>query len=684
MAVIVEIKNDVLILKIDNSPVNALSAPVRIGINDAINRLKDDKSLIGALITGSQKAFSGGADIKEFGKKPISPVLPDLLVKIEQCEKPIVAAIDGVALGGGLELALACRARVATSRASMGLPEVNLGIIPGAGGTQRLPRLIGGKGAAEIITSGKPISAQKALELGLVERLVEGDIVEAARELACNIAQVRQSKKTDRQMEKVDVEWFKSFEEKLKQRSRGQLSPLKGLEAVKASQVMSLEDGLKYEREIFLECMESDQRAALMHTFFIERQAKKPAFLEAVSPRRVNVIGVLGAGTMGAGIAIAAVKAGYRVKIFDANAEALGSGVDRIKNTFRKDFERGRLSSETVEALNANVLPVASMNELSEADLFIEAIVENMEIKKKVFGELAEIAKPNAVLASNTSYLDINEIASATSRPSDVIGMHFFSPANIMRLLEIVRTDVGSLEALATANAVAQKMKKIPVFAGVCDGFIGNRMFKKYRQQAEYLVEEGASPQDVDRVMRAFGFAMGPFEVSDLAGLDIGWATRRREDESRDPKERYVDIADHLYDMGRLGQKTGEGWYKYQSGDRTPIVDPIVEKLIADRSASKGIKRRKISDNEISNKILFSMINEGAKILDEEIAASASDIDLVFLHGYGFPKHRGGPMFYAERYGLAAILEAIEGYAKQDPYHWRPAELLVHSIVSEK
>lgn len=684
MTVATEIRDGILIVRIQNPPVNALGAAVRQGLEAAINLLEMSAALSGMLIAGSENAFSGGADIKEFGKPPISPVLPDLLLRLERCEKPVVAAIDGTALGGGLELALACSGRVATHRASMGLPEVNLGLIPGAGGTQRLPRLIGVKAAAEMITSGKPISGAKALELGLVDAISDDDLIASAAGHARNLIETPLHDRLDKPAADADAGWLDGFEKKLTARARGQLSPLKALEAVKASLTHSLEDGLKCEREIFLECMASDQRAALIHSFFIERAAKKTPFLRSVAPRPVETIGVLGAGTMGAGIAIAAAQSGYRVKIYDANADALQAGIDRIGKTLSSEAEKGRITKETADRFTANVLPISSLDALADADLIIEAIIEDMDVKKKVFARLSEIAKPQAVLASNTSYLNIDEIAAHTSRPENVIGMHFFSPAHVMRLLEIVRTEKGSREALATANAVALRMKKLPAFAGVCDGFIGNRIFKRYRQQAEYLVEDGALPQDVDRVMREFGFAMGPFEVSDLAGLDIGWANRRREDATRDPRERYVDIADHLYDLGRLGQKTGAGWYRYEPGDRTPKIDPNIIALIAARAEANGVKQRTVSDEEIRDRLLFIMINEGAAILGDKIAASAGDIDLVLLHGYGFPKYRGGPMFYADQYGLERILSAIDGFSKSDPYCWRPAPLLVECARAQK
>lgn len=683
MSVNTQKQNHILLIQIENPPVNALGAAVRSGLSDAIDILETDDLLKAAIVMGAAASFSGGADIKEFGKPPVQPILPDLLLKLERCEKPVIAAINGVALGGGLETALACRHRVAVPGASLGLPEVKLGLIPGAGGTQRLPRLVGVKAAAEMITSGKPVSAAAAHDMGLIDLVVEGDLTEAAVAFVDG-AVLNGAAPKGGKPEAPDTDWLINFEAKLKKRARGQLSQMKAYEAVKASLTLSLEEGLKREREIFAECMASDQRAALIHSFFAERQAKKNPLIQDIEPQNVETIGVLGAGTMGAGIAIAAIQAGYRVKLFDVNADALAAGAARVEKTLSREVERGRMSQQAVDRALANFSATPAQTEFNDADLIIEAIIENMDIKKKVFADLDEIAKPGAVLASNTSYLNVNEIADATSRPQAVIGMHFFSPANVMRLLEIVRTDKAAPDVLATANAVALKMRKIPVFAGVCDGFVGNRIFKKYRQQAEYLVEDGAAPEDVDRVMREFGFAMGPFEVSDLAGIDIGWANRRREDATRDARERYVDIGDKLYELGRLGQKTGAGWYRYEAGDRTPHIDPLVKDLIAERAAEKGITRREISDDEIRERILFSMINEGADVLGEGIVQKASDIDLVFLHGYGFPAFRGGPMFYADQLGAGRIIEGILRFAAADPYAWRASPLLTERAASKK
>jgi len=451
---------------------------------------------------------------------------------------------------------------------------------------------------------------------------------------------------------------------------------MQALAAVRASGNLPVADGLKRERELFQECMESDQRKGLIHAFFAERAAKKVPALEGAAPRPVETVGVLGAGTMGAGIAAACAQHGLRVLLFDVDGAALEKGCARIAKIFDREAEKGRMGAEDAAAATARVEAAAGMDAFADADLIIEAVVERMDVKTSVFAELDRIAKPGAVLATNTSYLDINEIAATTGRPEDVVGMHFFSPANVMRLLEIIRPEKASKEALATALAVGTRLKKVSVLAGVCDGFIGNRILKAYRKQAEYLVEDGAAPEQVDAALRDFGFAMGPFEVSDLAGLDIGWHTRRREDGARDPRERYVAIADRLYELGRLGQKTGAGWYRYEAGDRTPYPDPVVAEIIVDEAAKKGIARRAIDDEEIRQRILYAMVNEGAKILEEGIAARALDIDLVFLHGYGFPAYRGGPMFYGDLIGPARVLEGVRAFAREDAYAWRPAGLI--------
>lgn len=684
MAVNTELKDGVLVITLANPPVNALGHAMRAEIMQALDRIDQDLSITAAVITGAGRVFCGGADIKEFGKPSIEPFLPNVLLRLERTRVPVVAALNGVAMGGGLEMALACRYRVASARASMALPEVKLGLIPGAGGTQRLPRLVGVKHAAEMITTGKRVTAREALAMELVELVTDDNVVEHAINFARNLAE-KESRRPLSEIGKPgdwDEAWLDAFAAKTQAKARGQLSPMKALESVRVSGELPFAQGLAREREIFLECMASDQREGLIHAFFAERAAQKVPALDGVEPRSVEMIGILGAGTMGAGIAIVCAASGYNVKLFDTNAEALQAGVVRIAKTFDANVKKGRMSPEDAAKAKDRLSPISEMEMLSDADLVIEAVIEKMDIKKSVFQALEKITKKGAVLASNTSYLDINEIASATSRPGDIIGMHFFSPANIMKLLEVIKTDKASPDALATAMAVGKRLGKVSILAGVCDGFIGNRIFKKYRQQAEYLVEDGALPQDVDRVMRDFGFAMGPFQVSDLAGLDIAWHNRRREDATRDPRERYVSISDRLYDLNRLGQKTGAGWYRYEDGARTGLADPIVEDIIVKASRESGATRRVIADGEIRDRILFAMINEGAKVLDEGIAQRALDIDAVFINGYGFPAYRGGPMFYAGQIGLKGVLDGIRNFEQSDPFAWRPSALL-EKLVDE-
>jgi 3-hydroxyacyl-CoA dehydrogenase len=677
-----KIIDGVLLITLDSPPVNALGSDVRTAIMRALDLIDKDDAIIAAVATGAGHTFCGGADIREFGKPPTEPYLPDVLLRLERARIPIVAAINGAAMGGGLETALACRYRIAGPRALMALPEVKLGLIPGAGGTQRLPRLVGVKHAADIITSGRKVNAVEALSMGMIDEVIDGDLLAHAISFAKSA-----TRKDDRaslaEIEKPadwDKEWLDAFEKKLSGKIRGQLSPLKAFEAVRASGEIAFAQGLARERLIFAECMKSDQRKGLIHAFFAERAAQKAPVLEGTPPRDVKIIGILGAGTMGAGIAIACAASGYSVKLFDTNDDALRAGLDRIGKTFDASVAKMRMSADAAAVATAHVSPVISMEQLDDADLVIEAVIERMDAKKAVFQSLEKIVKPGAVLASNTSYLNLDKIASVTSRPEDVIGMHFFSPANIMRLLEVVKTERAAPDALATAMAVGKKLGKVSVLAGVCDGFIGNRIFKKYRLQAEYLIEDGAFPQDVDRVMRRFGFAMGPFQVSDLAGLDIGWHNRRREDATRDPSERYVAIADRLYDMKRLGQKTGSGWYCYDEGGRTGMPDPIVEDIILTTAKKKGVSRRTISDDEILERILFAMINEGAKVLEEGIAQRALDIDTVFINGYAFPAYHGGPMFYADKIGLEVVLDGVRRFAKSDEYAWRPSALLVRLV----
>lgn len=684
MAVDIKIQDNIAIITIDNPPVNALSTHIRAGLVEAVARMNADTNIDGVVLTGaniseSRRIFIGGADIKEFGKPPQQPFLPDVIDILENCRVPTVAAINGAALGGGLEVALGCRFRVAGSAAKCGLPEVNLGLIPGAGGTQRLPRLIGAVKAAEMITSGKPLSADKACAAGVVDvvfadNLVENAVLFLQEKLARKDVGIALASVTE--LPKWDAEGFAKLEAKTAARARGQLSPIKAIEAVRAAQELSFKDGLKREREIFTECMASPQRAGLIHAFFARRQVAKVPSLDMAKTRPVKTVAILGAGTMGVGIALAFLAGGYRVALFDINRDALDAGLKRIAKTLKSNRAKGRISTTGMQDQLANLSAVFDMQALANTDLIIEAATENLAVKKSIFRDLDRIAKPGAILASNTSYLDINILARETKRPGDVIGMHFFSPAHIMKLLEVVRTDSVSDDVLATIMGLGKSIGKITVLSGVCDGFIGNRILKAYRKQADYMVEDGAAPPDIDRAMKAFGMAMGPFAVSDLAGIDIGYFNRRREDETRPKQERYSRIADLLYEQGRLGQKSGAGYYRYEDGSRAPIVDPVTTDIIAEERKRLGITPRNFNDDEIREHILYAMINEGAKILDEGIAARALDIDMVYIHGYGFPAYHGGPMFYADTIGAKVIYEKITEFAIDDSYSWQVSPLL--------
>lgn len=679
MAVDIKTQDNIAVITIDNPPVNALSTHIRAGLVAAVEEINADTNIDGVVLTGAGRIFIGGADIKEFGKPPQEPFLPDAIDALENCRVPTVAAINGAALGGGLEVALGCRFRVAGTAAKCGLPEVNLGLIPGAGGTQRLPRLIGAVKAGEMITSGKPLSANKALTAGVVDAVFADDLVEnaisflhgklAAEDMGVALATITE-------LPNWDADKFAKLEAKTNARARGQLSPVNALKSVRAAQELSFADGMKREREIFMECMASPQRAGLIHAFFAQRQVAKVPGLDMTQTRPIKSVSILGAGTMGVGISLAFLAGGYSVGLFDINRDAQDVGLSRIVKTLQSNLAKGRISATNMKDQLSRLSAVFDMQELSNSDLIIEAATENLAVKKSIFRDLDRIAKPGAILATNTSYLDINILARETKRPGDVIGMHFFSPANIMKLLEVVRTDTVSDEVLATIMGLGKTIGKINVLSGVCDGFIGNRILGAYRKQADYMVEDGAKPQDIDRAMKAFGMAMGPFAVSDLAGIDIGYLNRRRVDETRPKQERYSRVADLLYAQGRLGQKSGAGYYRYEDGSRAPIVDAVTTDIITAERKRLGITPRTFTDEEIRERILYAMINEGAKILDEGIAARALDIDMVYVHGYGFPAYHGGPMFYADTIGTKTVYEKIKEFAKEDPYFWQASPLL--------
>ncbi|WP_233848303.1 3-hydroxyacyl-CoA dehydrogenase NAD-binding domain-containing protein [Paraburkholderia sp. HD33-4] len=681
-----ELRGKVLLVTIDHAPVNALSADVRRGLLAAIEAADAERAVEAVLIVGAGRNFIAGADIREFGKPPVPPSLPDVCNRIEACAKPVIAALHGAALGGGLEVALAAHYRIAVDGAKLGLPEVQLGLLPGAGGTQRTPRLIGAPAALDLILSGRHASAKEALALGLIDRLGDsGDILAEglayAHELLAAHAPVRRTRDAaalnDRAASLAAV--AKAREETAK-KARGLFSPLKIVDAVQAAIEQPFDEGLKLERKLFLQCLDSPQRAGLIHAFFAEREVLKAPETRAAKPRALDAIGVIGGGTMGAGIAVAVLDAGLPVTMIERDEASLARGRAHIDKVYDALIAKGRLTAEKKAATMARWSGSTSYDALANADLVIEAVFEDLDVKKAVFAELDRVCKPGAVLATNTSYLDIEAIAASISRPADVIGLHFFSPANIMKLLEVVVPKQVSADVVATAFELAKKLRKTPVRAGVCDGFIGNRLLAVYRAAADALMEDGASPYQIDTAVRAFGLPMGPFQVVDLAGGDIGWAARKRRAATRDPNARYVQIADRLCERGWFGQKTGRGFYLYPEGSRGGMPDPEVEAIIDAERVRAGITPRSFTDEQILRRYLAAMINEGANVVHEGIALRPLDVDVTLLYGYGFPRYRGGPMKYADSVGLAAILADIREFAKEDPLFWRPSPLLIDLV----
>jgi 3-hydroxyacyl-CoA dehydrogenase len=665
------------IVTVNNPPVNALSAAVRGGILDCMKSAIADPEVKAIVLTCAGRTFIAGADITEFGKPSKPPGLHEVLTEMESSPKPIVAAIHGTALGGGLEVALACHFRVATKDARLGLPEVKLGLLPGAGGTQRLPRAVGPELAVKMIVSGDPISATEALKNGLIEEIVEGPAAgggEAfARKVLAEKRPLRKLRDDDSKLAaaKADRSIFTNAVAALTKKARGLEAPFAAADAVGAAIDLPFDEGLKKEREGFLKLVSSDQSKAQRYAFFSEREAAKIAGVpEGTKPRNVERVAIIGAGTMGGGIAMSFANAGIPVTLIETGEEQLKRGMGVMQKNYEATAARGGIPADAPAKRMGLINGVVGIENVKDADLVIEAVFETMAIKKEVFEKLDKFAKPGAVLASNTSYLNIDEIAKVTKRPQDVLGMHFFSPANVMKLCEIVRAEKTAPDALTTAVAVARKIAKVPAVVGVCDGFVGNRMLAQRGKQAEKLLFEGALPQQVDAVVTKFGMPMGPFAMGDLAGLDIGWRSR---------KDRGVksEIADALCEAGRFGQKTGKGYYKYEGGSRAPLPDPEVEKLIDETLQRLGRKRRLVSDDEILERMMYPMINEGARILEEKVAARPSDIDVIWLYGYGWPIYRGGPMYYADQVGLKHIADRLSYYAREtnDP-SLEPAPLL--------
>ncbi|KQV65293.1 3-hydroxyacyl-CoA dehydrogenase NAD-binding domain-containing protein [Rhizobium sp. Root1220] len=645
-------RDGVLLVLIDNPPVNATSLGVRTGLMAALDYATQD-TVRGIVITGAGKTFVGGADIREFGKPPEAPFLPDVYLRLEQFGKPVVAAVNGAALGGGCELALACHGRVASPTASFGLPEVKLGIVPGAGGTQRLPRLVGVTTAVEMIGTGRSVKASEALRVGLVDRIAPEELTAEAIALVEALTGKDLRRTGELVATRISDADIDAAAAKILAKARGQTAPGEAVRLVKAALTLPFADGLVEERRTFLRLRDSQEAAALRHVFFAERAAGKVEALEKATPRTIECVGVVGTGLMGSGIAVSALNAGYRVIGVEQSVEGAAKGRERIAGLLDKAVQAGRFDAAGRDERLRRLTVASDLGALHDADLVIEAVFDDFDVKTDLFRRLDEVVQADAILATNTSYLDPDAIAAATRRPERVVGLHFFSPANIMRLVEVVNCTRTQSDVLATALAFAKRLGKLAIVCGVTEGFIGNRIFSAYRREAEFMVEDGALPHEVDQAMEAFGFPMGLFAVSDMAGLDIAWARRKRQAATRDPNARYFEIADRLCEAGRLGQKTGQGWYAYPDGKRT--IDPDVTALIVAERARKGIAPRSPVPGEIVKRLLTAMADEGRSLLSEGIAARASDIDLVMINGYGFPAHRGGPMFAAETTNAAAV-----------------------------
>ncbi|MBS1791187.1 MAG: enoyl-CoA hydratase/isomerase family protein [Acidobacteria bacterium] len=678
---------DIAVITVNNPPVNALSPGVPEGIAAAIQQVAASDSIKGAVMIGAGQTFIAGADIKEFGKitsgqRKEGINFLDVIKSIEDCPKPTVAAIHGTAFGGGLEVAMGFHYRVAVQSAQVGQPEVKLGIIPGAAGTQRLPRLAGVAKAVQMCADGNPVSAKDALAAGIIDRIVEGDLLAGAIAFVKEkIASGEQPPKTRERNEKLgdaatNAPIFEAARAQAKKTARGMMAPQAAIDAVEAATKLSFDEGVAKEKELFQQCLFSDQSKAMIHVFFGEREvAKIPGIGKDTPQIEIKKAAIIGAGTMGGGIAMNYANAGIPVIIKETTQEALDRGMATIRKNYQNSVNKGRFPQEVMDKRMALITPQLSYDGFDQADIITEAVFEGMALKKEIFAELDKIARPGAILASNTSTLNIDEIASATSRPEFVIGHHYFSPANVMRLLEIVRGQATSKEVIATSMSLAKRLKKVGVLVGNCYGFVGNRMLHQYGREAQFLVEEGAKPQDVDGALYKFGMAMGPLAVGDLAGLDVGWRIRKEFKHLEKPGVRYPKVADALCERGRYGQKTGAGWYKYDD-TRKAIPDPEVDALIEQIAAEQGIKRRNITEEEIIERTQYALINEGAKILEEGIALRAVDIDIIYLNGYGYPAWRGGPMWYADTVGLKKVYDRVKQFHEEHGEWWTPAPLL--------
>jgi len=679
----------VAVITLNNPPVNGLGHATRSAVVNGMQKALADDAVKAIIITGAGKAFSGGADIKEFNspKALAEPSLHTVINVVENSSKPVIAAIHTVCMGGGLELSLGCNYRVAAPGAQIALPEVKLGILPGAGGTQRLPRVLGLELALNMIVSGNPVPSEKLAGTALFNEIIEGDLLQGALAFANKVADIRPLPKVrDLKVVYPNHEAFLQFSRNTVKAMAGPFpAPLKCVEAVAASVTKKFDDGIQFERSLFIELVQTTESKALRHAFFGERAASKlPDVPEDTPTRPIKAVAVIGAGTMGGGIAMNFANAGIPVKILEMKQEALDKGLATIRKNYENTLKKGKLTQEKFDQRVGLITGTLSYEEIAQADMVVEAVFEDMGVKETVFKKLDEVMKQGAILASNTSTLDVDQIANFTKRPQDVIGTHFFSPANVMKLLEIVRGAKTGKDVLATTLGLSKKIKKTGVVSGVCDGFIGNRMIEQYSRQAGFLLEQGCLPEQVDKAVEKFGFAMGPFRMGDLAGNDIGWYIRKRRAVEK-PLVTYSKTADLLCELGRFGQKTGAGWYDYKAGDRKAYPSQIVNDMIVKHSADLGIERRKISDQEIVERLVFALVNEAAYILEEGIATRASDIDMVYLTGYGFPLFRGGPMFYADTVGLTNVIMAMDKYAK-GPHGdaWKPAPLLAKLAAEGK
>ncbi|SFR74100.1 short chain enoyl-CoA hydratase /3-hydroxyacyl-CoA dehydrogenase [Mitsuaria sp. PDC51] len=681
-----EVRGQVAVITLNNPPVNGLGHATRLAVAEGVEQAENDPAIKAIVITGAGKAFSGGADIREFGspKALAEPNLGSLITRVESCTKPVVAAIHSVAMGGGLELALGCHYRVTAPGAKIALPEVKLGLLPGAGGTQRLPRALGVEPALNMIVSGEPVASEQLAQVPgqvLFQKLIDGDLIDGAVQFAMEIADKRPLPRVrDIKAQHPEAQaYFQFARNTVGAMSKNFPAPLQCVETVANAVSMKFEDGMRAEREAFQQLMLTPESKALRHAFFAERAASKiPDVPEDTPLRRVDKVAIIGAGTMGGGIAMNFLNAGIPVVVLEMKQEALDRGIATIRKNYEAQVRKGKLKEDRYAQRMALLGTTLNYADIGSADLVIEAVFEDIAVKEQVFRQLDEVMKPGAILASNTSTLDVDKIAGFTKRPQDVIGTHFFSPANVMKLLEVVRGAATAKDVLATVMALGKKIRKTCVVSGVCDGFIGNRMIEQYSRQAGFLLEEGCTPQQVDKAMERFGFAMGPFRMGDLAGNDVGWYIRKRRYQEK-PDLRYSKTADLLCEMGRFGQKTGAGWYDYLPGKRDAIPSKTVLEMIDMHRSALGITPRKISDEEIVHRLVYALVNEGARILEEGIALRASDIDMVYLTGYGFPLWRGGPMCYADTVGLYNVVQAMKRFARNphdDAKFWEPAPLL--------